>query len=118
MNDRERGRGFTGLVGLEMTDEVPAGAGQVGGRGDLLLRLLDLVLAELALAGAPGGADVLSVEGLGDRDECDCRRIAAGPPGRRVDPRPDLREVLCDGLIGGQRMRTVHDPAGAPGPWT
>ena len=42
------------------------------------LGLLHAVLAEQAMAGFEHGQDVLGVEGLGDGDEVDGRRIAPG----------------------------------------
>ena len=118
MDHGERRRGLPGLVGLQVADEVPSGAGQFGGRGDLLLRLLHLVLAEVPLTGAPRRADVIGAEGLGDGDQGDGRRVAAGPPGSRVDPRPDLGEVVRDGLFGGQRQEDRPRSGGRSGSWT
>ena len=56
---------------------------------DFLQGFLNLVLAEIALAGRPRGADVVGAEGLRNRDEGDLGRVAAGAAGGRVDPRPD-----------------------------
>ena len=104
MNDCEWRRGLAGLVGLQMPDEVPSGAGKIGGRGDLLFRLLHLVLAEVPLSRLPRRADVVGAEGLRHGDQGDSRRVAAGPSGCCLDPRPDLGEVVSDGLFGGQRQ--------------
>ena len=60
----------------------------VGRFADLLQGFLDLVFAEVALAGGPGGADVIGAEGFRNGDELDIRRVPAGAAGGRVDPGP------------------------------
>ena len=57
-----------GLVGLEMSDQVP-GAIEAGERGPLRLRFLDTVLAEISLAGVVGLPNALGRKGLGNRDQ-------------------------------------------------
>ena len=51
----------------------------------LRLRFLDLVFAEVDLAGVGGGADVVGGEGLGDGDEADGGGVASGPAGGARD---------------------------------
>ena len=76
-------RGLARLVRLQMADEMPPER-NVGRFADLLQGLLDLVLAEIVLAGGHGGPDVVGAEGLRDGDEGDLGRA----PGRRgVRPR-------------------------------
>ena len=99
-----RALSLANLVGLQMPDEVPAGAGEIGGRGDLLFRLLHLVLAEVPLSRLPRRADMIGAERLRYGDQGDGRRVAAGPSGCCLDPRPDLGVVVSDGLFGGQRQ--------------
>jgi len=70
-----------------MADEMPSQV-HVGRFADLLQGFLDLVFAEVALAGGPGGADMIRAEGLRYGDELDIRRVPAGAAGRRVDPGP------------------------------
>src|SRR5690349_15924830 len=98
MDDREGTGGLAGLVGLEVPDEMPPGAGQPRCLPDLALRLLDFVLAEIPLPGLPRRAHTIGIEGLGDGDQGDLRRVAAGAPGGGVDARPDLCEVRGDRL--------------------
>ena len=78
--------------------------GDIGGFADLLQGFLDLVLAEVALAGVERGPDAVGPERLGDRDQGDFSRFTAGAAGSRADPFPDLPEVACD-LVVGQVQR-------------
>src|SRR5688500_19438915 len=80
MDHVEQGRRFPGLVGLKMADEMP-GDVEVGARRDLLRSFLDLVLAEIDLAGVSGRADGIRGKGFGDGDESDGVAVAAGPVG-------------------------------------
>jgi hypothetical protein len=68
----------------------------VGRCGDLLQGLLDLVLAEVALARRVRFTDGVGAEGLRDGDERDGRRVPAGAARGRVDPGPDGPQVLAD----------------------
>src|SRR5215831_6002941 len=72
------------LVRLQVTDEVPADR-EIGGLVDLLKRLLNLVFAEVDLAGVRGGADKFCGKGFRDRDDPDGRGVASGPDGRARD---------------------------------
>ena len=56
---------------------------------DFLQGFLDLVFAEIALSGGPGGADAVGVESLGNGYEEDVRRVPADPARGLVDPGPD-----------------------------
>jgi hypothetical protein len=91
----ERNRGFPCLVGLKMADEMPPDW-SVGCFADLLQGFLYLVLAEVALAGAPGGADVVGAEGFRHRDQRDLAGFTAGAAGSRADPCVHGFEVLRD----------------------
>ena len=104
MNGRERGGRLSGLVRLQMTDEVPSRPGQSRRGRDLPLRFLDLVFAEIPLTGLPCRADVVGIERLGDGNQGDIRRTATGAPGGIVDARSDRREVLRDRLDGGNSV--------------
>jgi hypothetical protein len=85
VNAGERGGGFLRLVRLQVADEMPPYL-HVGRFADLLQGFLDLVFAEVTLAGGPGGADVIGAERFRDRDELDVRRVPAGAAGGRADP--------------------------------
>ncbi len=56
----------------------------------LLARFLDLVFAEVDLAGLGGGTHVLGREGFGDGDEGDGSGVAPRPAGGPRDPRADV----------------------------
>ena len=67
------------LVGLQRADQVQLEVGILGlQRGELLLRLLHAVLAEYALAHVQKLAHPVGAMGLGDGDQGDGSRIAAG----------------------------------------
>src|SRR5436190_15973601 len=68
---------------------------------DFLQGLLHFVLAEVPLAGARGGPNVVGAESLGDGDELDRGRVPAGAAGSRVDPGPDSLEG-SDNSVEGQ----------------
>ena len=97
LDTRERRRRLACLVRLQMADQVPPDR-DVGRFLDLLQRLLHLVFPEVALAGGPGGPDVIGAEGLRDRNQRDLGRVTAGSAGSRGHPRPDGVEVLRDVL--------------------
>ena len=65
---------------------------QVGQLVHLLERFLDLVFAEVDLAGVGEGAHVLRREGFRDGDEPDGGGIAPGPAGRPLDSRADISQ--------------------------
>ena len=94
---KQRGS-FGGLVGLQVTDEVEAGVGQVREFRGLGLEFLDVVLAEIAQAERIGGADGGGREQFRDGDQADIEGSAAGTLRRLADPAQDLREVV--GKIG------------------
>jgi hypothetical protein len=94
----ERGGRLLHLVRLQMADQVPSQI-SVGRGSDLLQSLLHLVLAEVELAGGAGRSRRVRAEGLGDGDEADGARIPAGAAGGRVDPGPDVAEVVRDGAL-------------------
>ena len=73
VEELERG---TDLVGLEMSDQVPARTRHA--RGLLPGRLLDLVLADDRKAVLPRLADDVLAVRLGDGDDLDLGRIASG----------------------------------------
>src|SRR6266545_107320 len=100
MNAGERHRGLFRLVRLQVADEMPPYL-NVGRLADFLQGFLELVLAEIALACGPRGADVRGAEGLGNRDQADVRGVPAGAPCGGVDPGPDGLEVGSDGFHGG-----------------
>src|SRR5690606_20087914 len=95
MHPGERRAGAPGLVALQMPDEVP-GDGQIARGLGLAERLLDLVLAEVALAGIPCRAYGRRVERLGDGDQADRVRRPARPPGSCSDAGANRREVGGD----------------------
>ena len=64
--------------------------GQIGQLVHLLERFLDLVLAEVDLAGVGERAHVVGGKRLGDGDEPDGGGIASGPAGRPLDTRADI----------------------------
>ena len=84
MDRVETRAGLPRLVRLQVADQVPA-EGRSAVRVHLLERFLDLVLAEVDLAGVGGGADVVGGEGLGDGDEADGGGVASGPAGGARD---------------------------------
>ena len=91
----EGARRLLRLVGLEMSDEMPGQAAR-SKLIDLVQAFLDAVLAEVALAGRGGAADVLGGKRLRDRDELDAGRRTMRPFGRRVDAAANGREVGGD----------------------
>ncbi len=84
------------LVRLERTDQLPAGAGHVGGLGE---GLLDAVLAQIDQPGRDGGPQPLGRDGLGDGDQVDRIGVAAHAGARRRDAGED----------GGPRGREARD---------
>jgi hypothetical protein len=83
------------LVRLQRSDEMPFdGCAQVGERFDLRDGFLHVVLAECALARGVGGAYVVGGEGLGDGEQRDRLRVAAGRVRRALDARVDVGEVM------------------------
>ena len=107
MNAGERTGGLPRLVRLQVADQVPLD-GNVGGVADLLQGFLDLVLAEVPLAGGPGGADVVGAERLRNRDEGDLARVTVGAAGGRVHPCPDDPEILRDVLERHRRRYLMY----------
>ena len=86
----------TGLVGLELADEVPF-QGQVGQVGLLGEGLLQVVFAEGELTGAMGGANGRGLLFLADRQQPDAARGPTEPGLRGPDARPDRRQALRKG---------------------
>jgi hypothetical protein len=78
-----------------MTHEMPP-EGKPGRLADLPERFLDLVLAEIDLAGICGGANDICAEGLGDGDEADLRRVASGAAGGVRDAFADLPQPCAE----------------------
>ena len=76
--------GLPRLVGLQVADEMPAQR-QIGEAIHLLNRFLDLVLAEVDLAGVSRRPNVVGVEGFRNGDEADGGRIAPGAIGGARD---------------------------------
>src|SRR5688572_12359029 len=109
MDDGKRRGGLPDLVGLEMPDEVPAGAGEAGCRRDLPLSFLDLVLAEVAVSRLPRRAHSIGVERLGNGHQGDVCGAAAGPPRSGPDAGVYGREVCRDLVVvqqvGGWSVR-------------
>ena len=93
--------GLLRLVGLQMSDEMPPER-QIRGLVHLRQRFLDLVFAEVDLAGIGGGANVVSGERLRDGDEADGGGVAPGPAGRPRDARADV------GQPGAERDGVDH----------
>src|SRR3990167_9126520 len=86
LDDIEQHHRVPGLVGLQRSDQVQFDVGTGGlERRELLLRFLDAVLAEHALTGLEHLADAVGAMGLGDGDQGDVRRIAAGTSGGGLD---------------------------------
>src|SRR3954463_2162858 len=104
MDAVKAGRGFPGLVRLQVADEMPPDR-DVGRVADFLQSFLDFVFPEVLLACGVGGANRVGAECLGDRNEADGRRIPAGAAGGRMEPGPDRLEVSCDGGVHGGRQR-------------
>ena len=102
-----------GLVALDRSDEMPLD-GQVLEALHLVERLLDIVLAECALPGRPGGAQGGRGKGLAHRDQAHCRRIAAGRPRRGLDAGQDCLQRLCDRGHNARRFRAQDLPAIVP----
>src|SRR5438270_8556439 len=90
MDERETAGDQSHLVGLEMADEVPSRVLYVF---HLPQGFLDAVLAEGRQAGGERLAAAVGAETLGDGDDGDLVRVAAGAG----DPVADGREVLLDG---------------------
>ena len=91
--------GLFHFVRLEMADQVPPDL-KVRGLVHLLTRFLDLVFAEVDLAGLGGGTHVLGREGFGDGDEGDRSGVAPCPAGGARDPRADVCQpgTECGGV--------------------
>ena len=92
-----------GLVRLNRADEMP-GQGEVGETGLFLQGLLQIVLAEIAQAGAIGFANGLGRLGLADRQQADRIRIAPRSLRRLTDARSDLCNILC---YRGHYLRSI-----------
>src|SRR5918993_529889 len=80
----------------------------VGCLTDLLQRLLDLVLAEVALACRPRSADMIGAECLRHRDQRDLAGVAVDAAGGRVHPCPDDPEILRDVLERHRRRYLMY----------
>jgi hypothetical protein len=103
VNPLKRRGGFSRLVGLKATDEMPDKRRGVSREArDLVEPLLDAVFAEIMLARGGGQADVVCRKCLGDGDEKDVGRSPARPLGRRIDAASNGREAGGD---LGQRLR-------------
>src|SRR5690606_24444870 len=81
-----------------MADEVPAGSGTQG--GDLGGGLLDVVLAEIHLAGGQGCGHGLGGVALGDGHQADFPGLAAHRAGGGVHAGADGGQVLGDAHRG------------------
>ena len=89
---------------------MPPRARSVRRRRDLLLGFLDLVLAEVPLAGVPCRADASAPNVFETATRVIVRRTATGAPGGIGDARSDLGEVLGDRLDSRQQV-VVNGPA-------
>ena len=111
----------TGLVGLQLPDEVP-GERQIGTLGGLRCRLLVPVLPHVADPEPGQEADVARREGLGDHDQGHLPRCrpAAGAAAA-IRPRPARRARFAASSAFGPSMPSVasrrqpDDPASPPG---
>ena len=91
MDDGARFRRLLRLVGLQVTDQVPANVG-IGGALAFLYRVLHTILAKVPLAGFIGAADIIHGERLGNGNETDIGWRTA----RAGSGFPDARADLCE----------------------
>ena len=92
----EEGDGLLRLVGLQRANQVQLDAGiALLQRRPFALRLLHAVLAEPAVAGVENRHNALRPEGLGDGDQIDGSRVAAGRVRGRRHARNDAGEAGC-----------------------
>jgi hypothetical protein len=96
---REHLPGLSGLVRLEVAEEMPPD-GSIGRCTDLQQGLLDAVLPEVALPGGISLADGVERKRLGDSDEADGGEVPAGRGRRGGDARADGRQPVGDGRQG------------------
>ncbi len=85
LDDVENFGRFLRFVGLQMADEVVAGAGAIGQFSALLIELLHVVFAEVAQAELVGFANHRGRKFLGDRDQQNIGTLASGARGRAGD---------------------------------
>ena len=99
MDHVEQFHGFGRLVGLQLTDLMKPDVRMAGQqRGPLGERVLDTILAEVALPCADQRLDFLGGAALADGDQLDVGRVALRELG-------SLRNLLEDGLAAAQ-LRT------------
>ena len=92
-NARRRPR----LVALQRPDQVPLGCGRSGDeRGDLVERLLHVVLAERRWPAACASATASAAEGLPHREQRDALHGASGGRTSACNARVHLGELVCD----------------------
>src|SRR5262249_21556258 len=106
-------------VRLEMADEVPHDAVEVGELLRLLRQLLRVVLAEVALSRGVRFADRGRGLRLRHRDESHRRRVATACRGGACDPRARLREAGRDHRrlrLRGVACQTITSERGPSGP--
>src|SRR6185295_5480804 len=96
------------LVPLQVPHEMPGGA--LRDVGSLGTRLLDVVLTNVAKPGGERRRDGRRRKGLGDGNDADRGRIAAGSGGRLLDGSPG------PGDAAGDVIRHATPPPPAPGP--
>jgi hypothetical protein len=80
---------------LQVAEQVPADI-QIAGRGNLVERFLDAVLAEDALAGRNGIANRRYGKCFRDGDEGNRGRVAIDRPGGALDARADPGQSIGD----------------------
>ena len=104
-----------------MPDHRPVHA-QIGHRLGLALRLLHLVLAQLAATGGHRHADAGVIDGLADRQQAHAGRVPADAGTRigdalahRTQVGGDLFNRLGDGPVGGGKGHAGTSNAGRPG---
>ena len=79
---------------------MPLGARlEAGERGDLLDRLLHIVLAEAALAGGMRGGNRFDAEGLAHGEQRDALHGASGGHTSACNARVHLGELVCDHCV-------------------
>jgi hypothetical protein len=102
--------GAASFVGLEVADEVEAGALESGDGGVLGFKFLDVIFAEIAEAERPGVEDDLGREDLCDGDLGDCGARAARAGAGELNSFLDASEIFRQHalLIIECRLRTEY----------
>lgn len=107
LDDVEELAGAAAFVGLEVSDQVEAGAWKLTDERGLGFELLDVVFAELAEAEVVSGEDGGGGEDLGDGEEGDFAAAAAGAGASVRDAAFDGGEIFgearmhCEAIIMG-----------------